>query len=73
MCVGQVLDTRHRPALTERELLNNLEAICTDADKTPTNQVSQGAVGVLSTENRRVWATLRERLKDDGSNASCCE
>lgn len=69
----QVLDSKHRPALTERELLNNLQAICKDADKTPVNQVAQGAVGVLSTENRKVWASLRDRLREDPSNRSCRE
>ena len=68
-----MLDSKHRPALTERELLKNLESICTDADKTPTNQVAQGAVGVLSTENRKVWANLRDKLRNDASNSSCRE
>jgi carnitine O-acetyltransferase len=67
-----VLDSKHRPALTERELLNNLTAICRDADKTPPSQVAQGAVGVLSTENRKLWANLRDRLREDSSNKSCC-
>lgn len=68
-----VLDSKHRPALTERELLNNLDAICADADKLHPGQVAQGAVGVLSTENRKLWANLREKLREDESNKSCCE
>jgi len=68
-----VLDSKHRPALTERELLNNLDAICADADKLHPGQVAQGAVGVLSTENRKLWANLREKLREDESNKSCLD
>jgi carnitine O-acetyltransferase len=66
-----VLDAKHRPALTERELLNNLNSICADADKTAPHLVAQGAVGVLSTENRKVWHNLRENLRQDNENRSC--
>lgn len=68
-----VLDSKHRPALTERALLKNLEAIVADADKTPPSQVAQGAVGVLSTENRKLWANLRNRLREDPDNRNCRE
>lgn len=68
-----VLDSEHRPLLTERSLLMNLEAIIEEADKTPMNQVAQGAIGVLSTENRKVWAGMRESLKVDEENAACLE
>lgn len=68
-----VLDEKHRPALTEAELLKNLNAICADADKTAPQLVAQGAVGVLSTENRRLWYHLREGLRRDDENRSCCE
>jgi len=68
-----VLDSKHRPALTERELLNNLTGICADADKLPPGEVAQGAVGVLSTENRKIWAHLRDNLREDESNRSCLD
>jgi carnitine O-acetyltransferase len=55
--------------LTERELLTNLQAIVADADRTPPNQVAQGAVGVLSTENRKVWASMREAMSRDPCNS----
>jgi Choline/Carnitine o-acyltransferase len=64
----KVLDSRHRPCLTERELLTNLQAIVADADKTLPNQVAQGAVGVLSTENRKVWASMRDMMARDPNN-----
>ena len=69
----EVLDSHHRPALTERELQTNLEAIIADADKTPPHQVAQGAIGVLSTENRKTWASLRKVLLENASNRSCLE
>lgn len=65
------LDTQNRPTMTEREIVSNLRAICEEADKTPINEVAKGAVGVLSTENRRVWSKLRATLTNDKHNASC--
>jgi carnitine O-acetyltransferase len=70
---GQVIDSHNRPCLTERELLNNLKAIIDDADKTPPNQVAQSAIGVLSTEHRRVWAEMRRALSDQENNRSCLD
>ena len=67
------MDRQHRPAITERELVNNLEAVVRDADKTPPNQVAQSAVGVLTSENRRVWAGLRQSLHEHENNRSCLE
>jgi len=68
-----VLDSQHRPLLTERSLLMNLEAIIAESDKTPVNQVAQGAIGVLSTENRKVWASLRDKLNEDEDNGASLE
>jgi len=80
------LDSKNRPTLTERDILSNLTAIVTDADKTPIHEVSpifpgrlsisnpdfsfppsppqvaQGSIGVLSTENRKVWSTIRNHI-----------
>lgn len=68
-----VLDPSNRPVLTEREILRNLQAIVTDADRTPVTEVARSAVGVLSTENRKTWSDLREVLKRDRHNAGCLE
>lgn len=68
-----VLDPSNRPVLTEREILRNLQAIVTDADRTPVTEVARSAVGVLSTENRKTWSELREVLKRDRHNAGCLE
>jgi carnitine O-acetyltransferase len=52
--------------------LGNLEAIVKDADKTPVLQVAQNAVGILTTENRKIWSHLRtELVKSNKNNAKC--
>ncbi|KAI6114103.1 carnitine acetyl transferase [Pisolithus sp. B1] len=66
-----VLDEDNRPLLTEREVLRNLQAIVIDADKTPITEVARNAIGVLTTENRKTWSTLRHTLAEDRTNAAC--
>ncbi|KAG2122802.1 uncharacterized protein EDB93DRAFT_1259221 [Suillus bovinus] len=61
----------NRPLLTEREVLRNLQAICKDADKTPITEVARTAIGVLTTENRKTWSSLRRELAQDKTNAAC--
>lgn len=67
------LDDENKPLLTEREVLRNLQAIIQDADKTPVSEVARGAIGVLSTENRKTWSSLRTSLSKDHHNASCLQ
>ncbi|KAF8577064.1 acyltransferase ChoActase/COT/CPT [Ramaria rubella] len=66
-----VLDSENRPVLTERDILRNLQAIVSDADKTPVLEVSRQAVGVLSTENRKIWSHHRDVIRQDRHNAGC--
>ncbi|KAF8523590.1 acyltransferase ChoActase/COT/CPT [Gautieria morchelliformis] len=66
-----VLDSENRPVLTERDILRNLQAIIADADTIPVNEVARQAVGVLSTENRKVWSHHREVIQRDRHNADC--
>lgn len=68
-----VLDAAHRPLLTERALLLNLQAIVAEADRTPPKEVAQSAVGVLSTEARKVWANLRKTFLQDENNRASLE
>ncbi|PSS22608.1 hypothetical protein PHLCEN_2v3092 [Hermanssonia centrifuga] len=68
-----VLDQENRPVLTEREILRNLQAIVTDADKLPVHEVARNSIGVLSTENRKVWSSLRKALVRNRNNESCLE
>ena len=70
---AQVLDSKHRPALTERALLSNLTAIVADAGRTPPNQVAQAALGVLSTERRATWASCRAGLMKNEGNSMCLD
>ncbi|EIN13566.1 acyltransferase ChoActase/COT/CPT [Punctularia strigosozonata HHB-11173 SS5] len=66
-----VLCEENRPLLTEREILRNLQAIVKDADKIPVQEVARNAVGVLSTENRKIWSAHREVLSKHKGNALC--
>jgi carnitine O-acetyltransferase len=68
-----VLDSHHRPLLTERALQLNLEAIVAEADKTDMHEMAAGAVGVLSTENRKVWAKRRDAMLEDATNRAMIE
>lgn len=66
------LDQSNRPLLSDREILSNLEAIVRDADKIPVQEVSitiaelmqvaQSALGILTTESRKIWSNLRQQL-----------
>jgi hypothetical protein len=68
-----VLDAENRPVLTEREILRNLQAIVADADQLPIQEVARNSIGVLSTENRKVWSSLRSALSRNQNNESCLE
>jgi len=78
LCKGQfywfdVLDDNNDLIMTERDVSTNLQAIVNDAEQTPIQSAAKGALGVLSTENRKIWSSLREVLgKDEGSNNSDC-
>ncbi|ORY23803.1 acyltransferase ChoActase/COT/CPT [Naematelia encephala] len=66
------LDSKYRPVLSDREILSNLQAIVADADKTPVLQVAHKAVGILTTESRKIWSRLRsELIKSNKHNANC--
>jgi len=57
-----VLDANSDVIITEKDLASNFKAIIEDAQATPVREAARSAVGVLSTENRRIWAGLREYL-----------
>lgn len=78
MCHGQVywfdvLDDNSDVIMTERDIAVNLQTIIDDAVKTPIQEAAKGAVGVLSTENRKVWSGLRDVLtsEPESNNADC--
>lgn len=66
-----MIDGQNRPLLTEREILSNLKAIIADADNTPPSEVAKSAVGILTTENRKQWAQLRQTLESNKTNKAC--
>ncbi|KAI1558184.1 carnitine acetyl transferase [Pyrenophora tritici-repentis] len=78
MCYGQfywfdVLDDNHDLIMTEKDIALNLQVIVDDAQEIPIQDAAKGALGVLSTENRKVWAGLRDVLhREEGSNNSDC-
>ncbi|KAF8650062.1 hypothetical protein AX16_005426 [Volvariella volvacea WC 439] len=67
------LDDENRPLLTEHEVVKNLHAIVADADKTDRTQVARSAVGVLTTENRKIWSKLRASISSNKHNAACLD
>lgn len=78
LCHGQfywfdVLDENSDLIMTEKDLSINLQTIVDDAQQTPIQDAAKGALGVLSTENRKVWSGLREVMtRDEGSNNADC-
>lgn len=78
LCHGQfywfdVLDDNSDLIMTEKDIAINLQTIVDDAQHTPIQEAAKGALGVLSTENRKVWSGLRDSLtRDDGSNNAEC-
>jgi len=68
-----VLDGDNKPLLTEREVLRNLQAVVTDADKTPVLEVARNSIGLLSTENRKIWSSYRDQLSSSKHNRPCLD
>ncbi|SAM81102.1 related to carnitine acetyl transferase FacC [Ustilago bromivora] len=69
----EALDEEHRPLLTERSMLGNLQAIMRDADNVKVEDVAKGSVGILTTEKRPIWSMYREHLREDSHNRKCLE
>lgn len=78
MCYGQfywfdVLDDNNDLIMTEKDIALNLSVIVDDAQEIPIQDAAKGALGVLSTENRKIWAGLRDVMhREEGSNNSDC-
>ncbi|CAG8593642.1 2288_t:CDS:2 [Paraglomus occultum] len=73
ICRGQfywfeVLNGDNQVCITEKELVANLKTIKQDAQQTPVVEAAKHAVGILSTENRKVWAGLRDILEQSSEN-----
>lgn len=74
LCHGQfywfdVLDDNSDLIMSEKDISINLQTIIDDATQTPIQEAAKGALGILSTENRKTWSGLRDVLtKEQGSN-----
>lgn len=78
LCKGQfywfdVLDDNADLIMTEKDMALNLQVVVDDAEETPIHEAAKGALGVLSTENRKIWSGLRDVLnrEEDSNNAEC--
>ncbi|KAF7868340.1 hypothetical protein EAF04_004872 [Stromatinia cepivora] len=78
LCHGQfywfdVLDENSDLIMTEKDVSINLQTIVDDAQQTPIQDAAKGALGVLSTENRKTWSGLRDVMtREEGSNNADC-
>jgi len=78
LCHGQfywfdVLDDSSDLIMSERDVSINLQTIIDDAVQTPIQEAAKGALGILSTENRKIWSGLRDVLtREEGSNNADC-
>ena len=78
MCRGQfywfdAIDDNHELIMTEKDVSLNLQVIVDDAEQIALHEAAKGALGVLSTENRKIWSGLRDVLgREEGSNNSDC-
>ncbi len=68
-----VLDDNADLIMTEKDMALNLQVVIDDAEETPIQEAAKGALGVLSTENRKIWSGLRDVLMrdEDSNNAEC--
>ncbi|GEQ67064.1 hypothetical protein JCM33374_g727 [Metschnikowia sp. JCM 33374] len=65
-----VLDDQNNLVMTEQDLLVNFTSIINDSLNTPINDIAKSSFGVLTTENRRVWAKIRASptIKENPNN-----
>lgn len=68
-----ILDKNSDIIMTEKDLVQNLQAIINDAQHTPIQEAAKSALGVLTTENRKIWAGLRDLLTKDGNQSNNSE
>ncbi|OWB79416.1 hypothetical protein B5S32_g3638 [[Candida] boidinii] len=64
-----VLDENNDLILTENDIKLNFQTIIEDSEMTKLNDMAKSSFGILTTENRRIWATLRSKLQHDEINS----
>lgn len=62
-----VLDDNNDLIMSEEDIALNFKSIIEDAENTAITEAVKGAVGVLTTENRRVWANIRDGILSEGT------
>jgi carnitine O-acetyltransferase len=63
-----VLDSKNHIILSEAELMVNFTSIIRDSLKTSRNDIAKSSFGVLTTENRRIWANTRSQIYNNQTN-----
>ncbi|WFD00742.1 carnitine O-acetyltransferase [Malassezia yamatoensis] len=64
----EALDHNHQPLFSETGLIATFRAIVRDADQVASDKHSPATLGVLSTEKRRTWYSLRSELENQAEN-----
>eukprot|EP00298_Acanthocystis_sp_HF-20_P013906 c20556_g2_i1.p1 GENE.c20556_g2_i1~~c20556_g2_i1.p1 ORF type:complete len:719 (+),score=321.10 c20556_g2_i1:24-2159(+) len=67
----ECLNENNTVALNEFDICKNLAAIVADADRISHEEATKSAVGILTTEDRTIWAKMRQKLEanqDNGDN-----
>lgn len=62
-----VLDSKNNLLLSESELVVNFSSIIQDSLNTPKSEIAKSSFGVLTTENRRIWARIRSSKDIQGN------
>jgi len=70
-----VMNDDYDLVMTEKDIAVNLQTIINDASRTPVQEAAKGALGVLSTGNRKDWSMLRASLssENESNNADCLD
>lgn len=63
-----VLDDDDEILLTEDSLSQNFRGIVEDSKRTSITELARSSFGILTSENRRVWANMREKMNKDRTN-----
>lgn len=68
-----VLDENNDLIMTEPDMAVNFQTIIDDACQTPITEAAKNAVGVMTTEKRRIWAQIRDNMANQGDleNTEC--
>lgn len=66
----EVFDKDNNIILSEQELILNFTSIIEDSLNTSASEIAKSSFGVLTTENRRIWARIRESPNITASNTN---